>query len=219
MFGQTFRRVLLLLVLVCLQVLPSCAQHTTTVAQPAAAVPAPAQPGCFPQGAIGPHPGNIGMPGNAWRYSPYYYRYQYGPTFPTCGAPAPVAGRSGFFRIGSFNCRFWLSPSGYYYPWGCGQVFAGAAPIYYLDQGVSTPSRPPLSSVLSDLEKFLQDSKSKGKLQTTDYDHLVRRLRDLRFKQERMINEGAGVLDPADDDSLRADIDRLSGEVSRSMAP
>jgi hypothetical protein len=187
----------------------------------------------------GQNPGTI-MRGTAQPYGyalpgyGYGYGYGYGsrgmfvnpyalPSAPVVFVPAPlpVAGVAGFYRFSSVNRHYWLAPSGFYYPWGYSPIIGSyTPPIYYVDQGNAAPSRPPLSAFLSDMEKYIQDSKTKGLVSAGDYEHLLRRLNDLRAKHDHMLVQGGGTVETQDEDALYRDAYQLSGEIAmRIKAP
>lgn len=154
----------------------------------------------------------------------YYFASPYAAGCPAYPLPTPVGG--GYFQFGSLGarCGYWRAPSGYYYPW-CPQIYSssvvynGPSPIFTVQQGVSAPSRPPLSSVFSDMRQFLEDCQTKNKLSANDYQHLMQRLNDLMSKQADASARCGGTLDPLDEESIRRDLDLLSGEISRALVP
>lgn len=165
--------------------------------------------------------GNIGNPAGAGAYNNPYYG-SYGPIGAPGGAPvlygSPVAAPGGYFRIGRVGVNFWQSPSGYYYPWGLG---AAGAPqtVYYVQEGSTTQAKPPIPTMLNDMEKYLSQSKEKGRVSQQDYQHIFRRMQDLRGKYSRLAAESDGLLDQADESSLRRDVDQLSSEVALRVKP
>lgn len=156
--------------------------------------------------------------------NPYGYGYGYGSyglpifTTPIYQAPLAVPGISGYFRIGSTAINYWRAPSGYYYPWGCG-INCAQTPIYIVERGVSTPQLPPISSLLSDMEKYLDESRKSDKLSQTDYQRLFRRLQDIRGKYDHERAASGGALDNADEEYTRKSVDLLAGEISRAVKP
>lgn len=136
---------------------------------------------------------------------------------PIYAAPLAVPGITGYFRIGGARVNYWQAPSGYYYPWGAGTAYQQQQPIYIVQQGVTQPQLPPLSSMLSDMENYLDDSKAKNKLTQSDYQRLFRRLQDVRGKFDHQRASNGGTLDPSDDELIRRDIDNLGGEISRAV--
>lgn len=165
--------------------------------------------------------GNIGNPYGAGLYNNPYYGV-YGPIGAPLqspliyGAPVPVAG--GYYRLGRLGAQYWQSPSGYYYPWGAGAIGIPQQ-VYYVQQGNITQSRPPIPTELGDMEKYLNESKDKGRVDDSDYQHLYRRLHDLRTKYDRLAAECDGLLDQSDEESLRRDVGQLSGEISQRVHP
>jgi hypothetical protein len=169
--------------------------------------------------------GNIGNPyGNGYYNNPYYGTY--GPIgapigTQVYGAPVAVPGISGFYRFGRVGINYWQSPSGYYYPWGAGAV-GGAVQqnIYYKESSNSTTTaKPPIPTMLGDMEKYLDDSKTKGRISDADYQHIFRRVQDLRSKYSRLAAEWDGVLDPTDESRLRGDVEQVSSEIALRVRP
>lgn len=164
-----------------------------------------------------------GMPGyNNGFYNPYYNPYagfNYNPyqTPVFWGPPRPL--NNGLFNLGlgPVNINLWKAPSGYYYPW-CNPAGYNAAQIIYIPQGQTqaTPQLPPLSTMFSDLNSYLDDQKSKGKLADADFAHLRQRSKDLQTKAGSLRTaSGDGQLDPQDEAQLRKDLDQLSTEVAQ----
>jgi hypothetical protein len=155
-------------------------------------------------------PGYVVGPGTTVRYPPAAY-------VTPMPVPVPVAG--GMFRIGGRGMQYWLSPSGYYYPW-CGTPGYGypySTTVYYVEQGSTVAAKPPVFAQFSDMEKFLDEQKNKEKIGQADYDHLSRRLHDLRSKFHGLSAAGGGSLDPVDEDNMRRDLDMLGGEMARAL--
>lgn len=151
---------------------------------------------------------------------PYYGGYGYGGyPAPVYGAPVAVPGLNGYFRFGKTQLNYWRAPSGYYYPWAAGSAYVPQQPIYIIQQGQTQAQQPPLSSVFSDMESYLDDSQKKGKIGQVNYQRLFRRLQDVRGKYDHLRTAGGGVLDAGDEESIRRDISGLSGEISRAVKP
>jgi hypothetical protein len=161
--------------------------------------------------------------------NPYYrpgVRPFYGtPQYPVYGAPvygapaygAPVPSTGGYFRFGNFG-GYWRAPSGYYYPWMVRPGVAyGAQPIVVVQQGATTASKPPISTMFSDIEKYLDESKEKSKVSVNDYTRLSRRLKDITRKYYSMHAAQGGSMNDSDDDNIRRDLDLLSAEIARSV--
>lgn len=174
-------------------------------------------------GYVGPT-GSYFYPGFGWSSRPlgggnvygggvYGNGYGNGYGTPIYQAPVAVPGVRGYFRIGGVQAQYWQAPSGYYYPWGVGASTYGS-PVYYVNQGVTQQSRPPLSSVFNDMEKYLDESKDRARVSQADFDHLFRRLHDLRGKYDNMLSQAGGTIEQADEDSVRRDVDQLSGEIA-----
>lgn len=163
--------------------------------------------------------GNIGNPYGAGLYNNPYYG-SYGPIGAPVGSVygAPVALPGGYFRIGKVGVQYWQSPSGYYYPWGVGAIGVPQQ-VYYVQQGSTTQAKPPLPTELNDMEKYLEENKAKDRIADSDYQHLFRRVHDLRSKYNRLAGEFDGVLDPGDEEHLRRDIDQCAAEISQRVRP
>lgn len=149
----------------------------------------------------------------------YYGGYGYGYPAPVYGAPVAVPGLNGYFRFGNTQLNYWRAPSGYYYPWAAGSAYVPQQPIYVIQQGQTQAQQPPISSMFSDMESYLDDSQKKGKIGQVNYQRLFRRLQDVRGKYDHLRTAGGGVLDPGDEESIRRDIAGLSGEISRAVKP
>lgn len=172
-------------------------------------------------------PGGVrpfGAPGSVYPGT-YYLRNQPGfyypnpayPVYPTFGIPQAVPGGLFTMNAGGHQYVFWKAPSGYYYPWARRSYYGVAAPIIIFNQGVSTPSQPPLSTVLEDLGKFLEESNANNKLSQADYQHLARRLKDLVGKERSLRISYGGTLDADTEADLRKDVEMLGEEMSRRV--
>ncbi|HEY9785460.1 MAG TPA: hypothetical protein V6D17_08670 [Candidatus Obscuribacterales bacterium] len=171
----------------------------------------PVLPGQVAPGAVNPY------------YYPYRYPYTYanpglvpyGAGYPVIGMPQPIGGGYFGINIGGARLNFWQAPSGYYYPWlprPYGLTYS--APIIIYQQGQSTPAQPPLSTVFSDMIKFLDESKEKNKVAEADYNHLRLRATDLQRKEASLSLSGGGTLDEQNEAQLRKDADQLGKEIS-----
>ena len=137
--------------------------------------------------------------------------------YPAMGMPVPING--GYFGINIDNSRLnvWKAPSGYYYPWLPRPVgFGYQAPIVIVNQGSqnSTPAQPALTTIFSDMNKFLDEAKSKGKVSEADYNHLKLRASDLQKKERSLATANGGSLQKDDEEMLRKDVDKLGEEVA-----
>lgn len=163
-------------------------------------------------------PYSYGLP-NTLNYGTYNLTPGLGVSLPSFGLPQALGGSYFGINTGGTSFRVWQAPSGYYYPW-CGAYSLGyQAPIIYVAPGSSspTPAQPPLSTIFSDLDKFLEESRQKDKLNIIDYNHLKLRARDLQSKERSLRIGGGGSLDPGVEADLRKDIDQLSQEVARRV--
>lgn len=165
--------------------------------------------------------------------NPYGTTYPYG-TVPAIGAPGarttvypsygygipqPIGGNFFGISTGGTTYNMWKAPSGYYYPWYNGGVQMSSAPIVIVQNGATQPSEPPLSTQFTDMFKYLDEQKEKGKLSEGDYKHLKRRALDLMSKERDLRAEGDGSLEAGEEKLIRADISSLGGEIARSVQP
>jgi len=158
-----------------------------------------------------------GAYGNPFIYQPYMNM--------NWGMPQPVGASYFSIRAGGTNFNFWHAPSGYYYPWGAvpqGFAYTYAAPTLY--NGTSgtdnlQPSQPPLSTVFSDLTKYLDEAKKNNKIEQGQFTHLRQRALDLQAKASDLRMQGGGTLDPSQEQLIRRDLDQVSVEVSKAVKP
>lgn len=217
------KQAIFIAIAVCLLIGPAQAQAPTGYIYPNQVQPRFGVPGYNPYGYPGASP-YVNPYANPYGYSsPYYNTYSLTPglgvTLPNFGQPQALGG--GYFGIntGGASFRVWQAPSGYYYPW-CGSYSLGyQAPIIYVAPGSSspTPAQPPLSTIFSDLDKFLEESKTNGKLSLTDYNHLKLRTRDLQNKERTLRISSGGSLDSGTEADLRKDVEQLSQEVAHRV--
>ena len=174
--------------------------------------------------------GAPGAVGSGYRIpypTPYYYGYPpspgfynpnpYAPAYPAFGVPQPLGGGGFSINSGGTQFRFWKSPSGYYYPWLNQSYYGYVPPVIIYEQGTSTAAQPPLSTIFSDLNKFLEESQEKGRLTEADYKHLAQRLKDLMGKEASLRNAGDGTLDSRDETEMRKELDLLSAEIAQRV--
>jgi len=150
----------------------------------------------------------------------YYGASPYAAGFPALGAPVAIDG--GLYRfntVGGYAGGYWRSPSGYYYPWGAGSVYAAPPPIIMVNQGSSQPALPPVPDMLKDMSTYVDEQNTKKKLKPDDYQHLARRVKDLVTLEASDRSRNNGVLDPADEETLRKDCAMLTGDISRRIQP
>lgn len=150
----------------------------------------------------------------------YYAGNPYATGYPAFGTPVPLDG--GYFRFNThgFSGSYWKSPSGYYYPWGVGGVYAASQPpIIMIQQGESQPVQPAVADMLKDMNSYIEEQNTKKKFKTDDYQHLARRLRDIQNVQSSMIARSGGRLDPNDEETIRKDLAMLSGDIARRVLP
>lgn len=125
--------------------------------------------------------------------------------------PAVVTGN--YFRFGqaATGVTYWRSPTGYYYPWG---GYVANSPIIVVQEGQSQSTLPPISTILTDMEKYITEAKEKNKISEQDFISINRRIIDLRRKLSSMMRSAEGQLDPQDDTFFRRDLDTLSRDIS-----
>jgi hypothetical protein len=130
-----------------------------------------------------------------------------------------VPGLSGTFRFGNARLNYWQAPSGYYYPWAAGAAYVPQQPVYIVQQGQTQAQQPPISSMFTDMEAYLDDCQKKDKIGQIDYQRLFRRLQDIRSRYDHLRAAGGGVLDAGDEESIRRDAAGLGGEIARAVKP
>ena len=197
-----------------------------------------------PNNGVPGYPAYRGVPGvyNSPYYSPYaspyaggVYRTPYGttvygaPYVPAApygysnlagGMPTPMGGNLYGIAYGRGNLKVWRAPSGYYYPWVGGYNYA-AYPIFVTPPGAanSAPAAPPIGTVVSDLDGYLDDAKKNGKIGSGDFISLKRRGSDLLSKEKSLAYEEGGSLDADQEADIRRDLEELSAEVARRVQP
>ncbi len=139
--------------------------------------------------------------------------------YPAFGRPVNVGGNFYNVQSGNVQLPMWKAPSGYYYPWcprPSGFVYAYPLPVLIINNSAPNPAPalPPLSTVMSDLEKMLEDSKKDGKVSERDYTNMIRRVKDLKSKERTLRIAGSGSLEPDDETQLRTDVDQVGSELS-----
>lgn len=152
--------------------------------------------------------------GGGPRYLPVYPTYGGGYSF--SGAPVALPGDYFGINSGGRQYRYWRAPSGYYYPWVAGG-YGYAPPVIIYQQGAPEPAKPSLSTVFQDMQTMLDNAVTKGKLQRPDYEHLNRRLNDLKRMQQSALIQGQGTVDSAQDAELRQQLNLLGVEISRRL--
>jgi hypothetical protein len=151
--------------------------------------------------------------------APYVPATPYGYSNLAGGVPTPIGGNLFGITYGNGNLKFWRAPSGYYYPWVGGYNYS-AYPILITPPGAasSAPAAPPISTVVSDLNGYLDDAKKNGKISQGDFMSLKRRGSDLLSKEKSLAYEQGG-LDADQEADIRRDVEELSGEVARRVQP
>lgn len=182
--------------------------------------------GGYPYG--NPYSQNYPAYGGYPYYNPYnnpYYYNPYRPTYlgryniggviqPVFGAPQVIDGNWYGVGIGGTNYPFWRAPSGFYYPWANGISYSGS-PILVVPPSGGGPlqTQPPVSTVISDLNNYLDEAKDGGKISADHYQDFRQKTKYLLSKQQSMAEGNGGVLDPDQEEELRKEIERLSNEV------
>ncbi|MDZ4837762.1 MAG: hypothetical protein SGJ27_28595 [Candidatus Melainabacteria bacterium] len=197
---------------------------TLIVALPVVAQAGPAITG-GPGSTILPtnNPGVVPMGGyaNPYQTTTGFYNPSLGNiNYPSFGAPVNTGGS--FYRVPSGNTQLpmWRAPSGYYYPWcprPSGFAYAYPMPVLIIENRQSTlpaPALPPISTVMTDMEKYLDDSKKDGKITERDHTNMLRRVKDLKSKERTMRIAAGGSLDPGDETQLRSDLDQVGSELT-----
>jgi hypothetical protein len=164
-------------------------------------------------------------------YNPYNPRVPYGTqgfnnlqTYASNGAAVPnnwgmpQALGNGFYGIvgGANTYNMWRAPSGYYYPWvySNGVVYA---PTINVANGLAQASQPPLSTQFTDMLKYLDEQKEKGKLTDGDYNHLKQRALDLLSKERDLRAQSNGSIDAEAERQIQSDVDGLGAEMARRV--
>jgi hypothetical protein len=136
------------------------------------------------------------------------------------GIPQLIGGNTYSFNVAGAPLNFWRAPSGYYYPWMGGYNYT-QYPIFVYNgqQNGASQALPPLSTIFSDLNDYLDKAKKEGKVGETEYEHLKRRASDLLSKENSLAYESGGTIDPSQEAEIRRDVEGLSAEVARSVRP
>jgi hypothetical protein len=135
------------------------------------------------------------------------------------GYGVPTALNNGFYRFGQ-NLNMWRSPSGYYYPWGGGYSTSTTTILYGAQTGQAPQAQqPPIATMIRDMVSYIDDCKTKNRIDDADYTHLRRRVMDLQSKESLLLSNGNGALDPQDEQQLRRDLDGVSREITQAVKP
>jgi hypothetical protein len=136
------------------------------------------------------------------------------------GVPQLINGNTYSFNVSGAPLNFWHAPSGYYYPWMGGYHYTQYPIFVYGGGGAgATQTLPPLSTIFSDLNDYLDKAKKDGKVDQTEYEHLKRRASDLLSKENSLAYEAGGTIDASQEAEIRRDVEGLSSEVARSVRP
>ncbi len=157
----------------------------------------------------------------AYPYSNYMGHYNIGGVgIPVYGIPQLVSGGYYGINVGGAPYQFWRGPSGFYYPWVAGYAY-NSYPIYTVDSNSNTSRQtlPPVSTIISDMDSYLDKAKEKGKISSSDYQSLRLRANDLLSKEKSLAYESGGALDPDQEAEIRRDVEGLSAEVAHRVKP
>jgi hypothetical protein len=177
--------------------------------------------GAVPYSGMNPNGVQNWNPYNAnANWNPYGNRYVYGANgaLLPAGFGNPISLGNGFYSFtgGGYRYNMWHAPSGYYYPW-LYATSGGYGPIIQINNGAAQATFPPISTVFTDMTKYLDEQKDKGKLSDSDYSHLKQRAVDLLSKERDLRSQGGGTIDPEVEQSIRADMDSLGGEIAQRV--
>jgi hypothetical protein len=150
-------------------------------------------------------------------YAPTYLgRYNIGGVVqPVYGPPQIINGNWYGINIGGNPYTYWQAPSGYYYPWSSGFSYQDR-PILVMPPNGNNPlqTQPPITTVISDLDHYLDTAKADGKISESNYKELRDKAQYLLKKEQSMAEHNEGVLDPDEEVELRKDVESLSAEVA-----
>ncbi|MBX9695699.1 MAG: hypothetical protein K2Z81_25165 [Cyanobacteria bacterium] len=158
-------------------------------------------------------------------YNPYsrsagFYTPNFtGVNYPGFGTPQLIGG--GYYNVpsGRWSLPMWMAPSGYYYPWAprpAGFTYAYPIPVLYVQQQDTAPSPalPPLTTVFTDLSKYLEKTHTEKKLNDGDYNNIKRRVTDLESKSRHLRIAAGGQMDSFDEAEIRREMDKIGSELS-----
>ncbi len=154
-------------------------------------------------------------------YSPYVGRYNInGVNIPVFGAPQPLGSNLYGVTYGGAPYQFWRAPSGFYYPWAGGYNY-NQYPILVMPPSSSTPVQtlPPVTTVVSDLDSYLNRAKEEGKISNENYVNLRERAHNILNKAQDDAQANGGTIDPDQEADLRRDVENLSAEVAYRVKP
>jgi len=154
-------------------------------------------------------------------YPTYQGRYNFGGiSTPVYGPPQLIHDNFYGINAGGTPAQFWRAPSGFYYPWVGGYRYTNY-PIYVVPPNNGTPRQtvPPISTVISDLDSYLEKAKENGKVSAGDYQTLRLRANDLLSREKAVTYEEGGVIDPDSEAEIRRDVEGLSAEIAHRVKP
>ncbi|MGH7192782.1 MAG: hypothetical protein ACREJM_04510, partial [Candidatus Saccharimonadales bacterium] len=173
-------------------------------------------PGPYGISGVGPAPGVSSFSGVGMTPAQFLY-YSNRNRLTNSNSLAPVAVGGGYYQLGGIG-SYWLSPSGYYYPWGTGTSTGYPAQvIYVLQQGSIGEAKPAVSTLITDLRKFLLDAKSQQQLDLTAVESFSSRLTDIETRAANLAANNGGVLDASDDVSIRRELDSLITDITQAL--
>jgi hypothetical protein len=82
-----------------------------------------------------------------------------------------------------------------------------------------TVQQPPISTITSDMVKFIDEAHGKKQVSEGDYEHLRRRVLDLQSKYRDLFSQGNGSLNPEDEQSIRNDLNSVGMEITERVHP
>ena len=157
--------------------------------------------------------------------NPYYPTYQGrynvgGISTPVYSPPQLIRDNCYGINSGGMPGQFWRAPSGFYYPWVGGYHYTNY-PIYVVppNNGAPRQTLPPVSTVISDLDSYLDKAKANGKISAGDFQTLRLRANDLLSREKAVTYEEGGVIDADSEAEIRRDVEGLSAEVAHRVQP
>ncbi len=188
--------------------LPAVAQLTSSPGSSGVRVPQAGSPYMgSPYGGYNPYARSAGF------YTPNYT----GVNYPIFGMPQMNAGGYCNVPSGRWSLPMWMAPSGYYYPWAprpSGFSYAYPIPVLQVQDSAPTPALPPLTTVFSDLNKYLEKTHTEKKLNDNDYNMIKRRVTDLESKSRSLRMAAGGQMDSFDEAEIRREMDKIGSELS-----
>ena len=82
----------------------------------------------------------------------------------------------------------------------------------------AAPAVPPLTVVISDMERFLQKLKAENKLSSSDAGQIEAKVQNLKSREHRNRITGKGNFNPADEAQMRRILDGIGKEISAKLS-